>query len=250
MTVIVRRPKDFLFGTLQTAAAVSDTSISSTAFANLPTDYSTGLVLPLILLNPSLGTFEVVWATGHTSGSQTVTVVRGKEGTTAQAWPSGTQVICAPTASRDALGTFVSTSAPTDLHVGARNVVTDKGVVQEQTNTAGLQPSVGMANPGDVGVNRAGTAPPATSTIIVRSGYFSGTTDSSGKFTVPFQAPFPNACMAAVVMNAAANLYPLVLTAESPTGLTIQVYQYTSFGSGSPLTSGFVIPIMYFATGY
>lgn len=250
MSAITRAPKDFLLGTLSTAAAISDTSMSSAAFAGLPTTYSTTFVLPLVLLNPALDTYEVVWVTGHTSGSPTVTVVRGKESTNAQAWPSGSQVICAPTASRDALGTFASTSAPTDLHLGFRGVATDLGIVQEQTNTAGLQPSVGVANPGDVGLNRAGTPPPATSAILVRSGYFNATTDSSGSFTIPFHTAFPNACIAGVVMNAAANLYPLVVTAEAPSGLTVQVYQYTSFGSGTHLSAGFNIPVTYVATGY
>ena len=250
MTVIVRRPKDFVFGTLSNAAALSDTSISAPAFANLPVDYATGLVLPLVLLNPSLGTYEVVWVTAHSSGSQTVTVVRGKEGTTAQAWPSGTQVICAPTASRDALGTYVSTSSPTDLHTGYRGVATDKGAVQEQTAAAGLQPSVGVANPADVGQNRAGTQPPANAAMIMRSGYYVGTTDASGKVTIPFSSPFPNACHIGVANTANAFLYSMVVVAETASSMTVQFYQYTSFSAGTPVAAGLSIAVTYMAVGY
>lgn len=250
MPTITRRPKDFLFGTLSTAAAISDTAMSSTAFANLPTDYSTSLVLPLILLNPSLGTYEVVWVTGHSSGSQTVTVVRGKEGTAAQAWPSGTQVICAATASRDALGTFVSTSPPSDLHVGYRGVATDTGIVQEQTHTAGLQPSVGVANPADIGVNRAGTHPPATAAMVMRSGFFTGTTDGNGQFFIPFTTAFPNSCHAAGAQMASSSAYSMTVVSESPSGFTVQILQYLSFTSSTGVAAGVVLPVVYWAIGY
>lgn len=250
MPAIIRAPKDFVFGTLSTAAALSDNTVSSTAFAALPTTYSPTFVLPMILLNPAGNTYEVVWVTGHTSGSSVVNIVRGKEGTTAQAWPSGTQIICAPTAARDTLGTFVSTAAPTDLHVGYRGVATDLGLVQEQTNLGGLQPSVGVANPHDIGTNRAGTAPPANAAMVMRAGYFAATTDASGKFTLPFTTPFPNSILIGGVSEAGGGQYPTAVVSETAAGLVVQAFLWTSFSNVIALGSGQVFDVAYWAVGW
>lgn len=249
-----RLPVDYLFGTLATAAAVSDTTISSAAFTSLGTSYSnTGslvLYTPIVLHNPSLGQREVVWVVGHTAGSQQVTVLRGQEGTTAQAWPSNTQVLCAPTAARDALGLLASTALPSNAHLGYRNAETDLGATVEMTSAAGWQPSVGVANAADAGPNRSSGNPPNGSAILMRGGIYTGSTNTSGQITIPFRTPFPNACICGVITAATSQLGPFSMVSESATGLTMQVWTMTALNSATAIGSGVTCSFAYLAIGY
>ncbi|TDQ01240.1 hypothetical protein [Labedaea rhizosphaerae] len=132
-----RTPVDFSFGVLTNAAAVSDTVISSADFASLPSAATTSVYLPLVLLNPATKTHEKVWVTAHAAGATTLTVVRGRENTAAQAWPAGTQWVCAPTA-RDGLYPVTTRSAlPADAHVGMRCLIVDEAAVVERSSTQG-----------------------------------------------------------------------------------------------------------------
>lgn len=249
MSTIYRQPSDYLFGTLSNAAATSDTSISSTQFANLGTQYSASLVLPIVLHNPALGTHEVVWANNHGAGSQSLTVIRGKEGTAAQAWPAGTQWICAPTAARDGLSVTTAASLPSDAHVGMEVALIDIGIVVEQTLGGGWQAAVGIAKAADIGLGRGGAVPPEYSTMIVRAGQYTGTTNSSGQFTIPFTAPFPNACVNGLVVPAGNIVWALSVVGESATGLTVAAWQFTNFTTAVPVANQ-TIPVSYIATGY
>ena len=128
MTYELRMPRDFSFGQLSASATISDVTLSSTAFTSLPIIYTTAQYLPIVLLDAALGVYEIVYITGHASSSANVTVVRGREGSTARAWPSSTQWRAAPTV-RDTL--IVSTRAAlpgaNDAHLGLRASVSDEG---------------------------------------------------------------------------------------------------------------------------
>lgn len=247
-----RAPYDYLFGTLTTAISNTDTTITCSAFTVLPNTYLTNfLYLPLELHNPATGVREIVWVTAHTTSSTSVTVVRGKEGTSAVAWPAGSQIICAPTASRDALGSNNNTSLATitDAHLGWRTINTDTSVTLEQTYLAGLQPSVGVANYYDVGPNRAGSNPPAGAAIITRSGFFSGTPGAGGLLPVSFRTAFPNACLTVVVSNADYTIWNGLLT---PYGETASGFTAVSTNTGTSLTPNSTVAIKgnYIALGY
>jgi hypothetical protein len=161
-----RVPKDYFFATLTNSAAITDTSLVSADFAPLLTNYGTDWVLPLTLHDPVLKVYEVVWVTGHTVASTTVTVLRGKEGTTARAWPAGTQIICAPTL-RDGLVPMTRASLPADRHTGQRVALSDEGLTVQSTMDQGWLADVGVANPLDVGLRLSGGAIPAWKAITM-----------------------------------------------------------------------------------
>lgn len=76
---------------------VSTSTLSSPALARLPV-IDTSNHAAITLMDVAGGKYEVVHVTGHAAGATTATVVRGREGSTAQAWPSGTSWHQGPTA--------------------------------------------------------------------------------------------------------------------------------------------------------
>lgn len=127
----IRRPINNLFGQLSAPATISDTTLTSPSFATLPTDYSTstpGIYLPLTLKDDALGVYEIVYVTGHVGGSNNITVVRGREGSTARAWAASSAFQCAPTI-RDTITPYTRAGLPgaNDAHWGMRAYVTDEG---------------------------------------------------------------------------------------------------------------------------
>jgi hypothetical protein len=204
-----RQPADFAFGTLSVAAAIGDTSLSSAQFATLGSGFTTSAVMPIVLLNTATQTREVVWITAHTASSTSVTVVRGKEGTSAQAWPSGTQWICAPTAARDGLPSLTTSqiNALTDMHVGMRVLNTDTSQVLEYTFGAGWQAEVGPMRAADVGHNITGGTIPTNATIQIRADAVISAVPAAGLVTVTFPTAFPNACIGGFAGSCDHNLW-------------------------------------------
>ncbi len=121
----LRVPTNYSFGQLTNAAAISDTSLTSTDFAAVHSGLSTTTYLPITLQDPANKVFEIVWATAHTGGSNTLTVVRGREGSTARAWPASTLWACAPTLRDAVLPVPNAASLPPDPHVGLRVLLQD-----------------------------------------------------------------------------------------------------------------------------
>jgi hypothetical protein len=244
-----RMPADYLFGTLSQAAAVGDTSISSASFANLSTSYTTSAVLPVVLHNPSTGVREVVWVTAHTAAATSVTVVRGKEGTSAQAWPSGTQWIVAPTAARDGLSAYsaATLNAMTDQHVGMRALETDTSLVKHWTYAAGWQAEVGACRPADCGPTVSGGSVPAAANILTRVGCINNATPSSNIIAVTFATPFPNGVIAACSNSLAGTQFIGVVTCENLTasGMNLRVNQI----QGYPIAPG-IASLSYVAYGW
>jgi hypothetical protein len=249
---IYRLPIDYGVGTLTNAAAIGDTSLVSADFAALAGSgfYSASAVLPIVIHNPSTKAHEVVWVTAHTAASTTVTVVRGKEGTSAQAWPAGTQWVCAPTAARDGLGVYTSAqiAAMTDQHVGMSILEIDTGKLKTSTYGSGWGPTVGIAQPTDIGQNRSGTSISAQAAVTVRSAYVSGTTNGSGDISATFATPFPNGCQTAFACVADAGIWfgVVSVSTESATGLTMHCADISPFAAHA---SG-AVRLFYIAIGY
>lgn len=161
MTYENRLPSNYAFGTLSAAAAISDTSLQSAAFATaIPSGLSTTTYVPVTLQNPSTGVFEVVWINAHTAASTTVTVLRGREGTSALAWGSGTLWAVAPTLRDGVLPVTTRSALPADAHVGMRAYIIDEQVVVEKTlaqgwisTLANIRPSSTLRQTSTQGIN-------------------------------------------------------------------------------------------------
>lgn len=223
-----RRPRDGFFGTLSQPATISDTTLTGAAFANLPSDYSTGVYMPLTLKDDLLGVMEIVWVTGHAAGSQTVTVVRARESTAALAWSAATRFECAPTI-RDAV--MRGTVQPTDPHYGLRFYNASAGVTRlEVYSFGGWRPLLGVAPPETVGFGIDGvTQPPTTSVITMRSGLISGTTDANGDVTGVFRVAFPGGCNSVTITSTRFALNgPYVVSATSATGFSARAFSGTA----------------------
>lgn len=250
MSFEYRSTKDYFFTTLATPAAIGDvalTSVTSAGFADLPTDFSAGAagkVMPLVLHNPALGQYEVVWVTGHSSGSNTVNVTRGREGTTSRAWDAGTLVESAPT-SRDVLGATLSTTLPSDPNVGSRFVLTNLGRTVQRTKLAGWQADVGVALPSDIGPSLNGITPPADATMILRGGAANAAWNGSSAFAFSFASPFPNGISGIVLTSGSHLVRNVVRATVSTTGATVLAFDFQA----QPITSG-SIAIEYIAMGW
>lgn len=127
-----RRPLFDLQGSLLVGVGASDTQIRSSRFQSLATDYSTTSYLPLTIQDASGS--EIVWASGHSSASDGLTVVRGREGTSPRAFDTTAVVRCTPTL-RDVVPAVATRSAlPGDAHYGCRVLIIDEGQVVERTS--------------------------------------------------------------------------------------------------------------------
>jgi hypothetical protein len=227
-----RNSIDYFFGQLSTAAAVSDTTLTAAAFASLPSTYSTTSYLPLVLHDPTLGLEETVWVTAHTAASTSVTVVRGRQGTTARAWPSSTQVVNAPTV-RDVTLPFARASLPTDAHVGMRVPVSDEGIVAQRAYSGRWEADVGVGLPSEFGNRQDASAIPASSVLMMRGGCATGVTNASSQFAVVFKSPFPNQALTANI----------TWHSGTPGNLHFAIYP------GSLLFGGFTVYVFNTATG-
>lgn len=241
--------QNYFSGTLALAASVSDTTLSSTAFAALPTGYSTTIYQPIVLHNPASGIYEIAWITGHAANSQTVTVARGRESTTAQAWPANTQIIDAATAN-DMLGAYGSRSIlpASNMQTGYRASLVDENVTVEKT-VNGWLPSVGVAAPADVGpvLSSMTTFPPANSVIMVRAGRAQGAANVSGDTSFSYRTPFPTNTIAVTITSAVYDtLGPFVVYGADKNG-----FSFRSFGASSnPVANGTLVYVNFVAVGY
>lgn len=129
----IRCPIDDKFGQLTAGVTSLDTTLTSPDFASLPSDLSVTKYVPATLVDDAARLYETVWITGHAAGSSAVTVVRGREGTTARAWAAASVWKCAPTV-RDVIGSWTRGTLPGDAHLGMRAQLTDEsGRIVEKT---------------------------------------------------------------------------------------------------------------------
>jgi hypothetical protein len=184
-----RQVVNYFTTSLIVAASITDTTMRATGFTSLDSGLGAKYV-PLILKDDAQGVFEVVWASAHTAASDTITVVRGKEGTTARAWPAGTQVLSAPTA-YDVLMASVTANIPTDAYIGQRVMLGDKFETRERVSGY-WGPSVGVGIASDQGPNMNGTQAGNGAVFLKRMGSVLATTSASGTITVAYATVFPN----------------------------------------------------------
>lgn len=245
MTYEQRLHRDYFSGTLSLAASVSDVTLSSSAFTALGTAFSTTAYMPLELHNPSTGIYEVVWITGHAAASQTVTVVRGRENTTALAWPQNTQIIDAVT-KRDLVPDYTRATLPTDPSIGMRALVTDESNVVARM-LAGWGPAIGMANAAAMGPNRSAANPPSSANFLLSMGYgLNLTPNASGIVSVTWRQAFPTACFAAFAWSCDYTQYIgwCTPTTESTTGASFRLTGVSGTITNGPLS------IIYLGVGY
>ncbi len=219
-----RQVVNYFSTSLIVAASITDTTMRATGFTQL--DSTTGAKYQaLVLHDDAQGVYEIVWVSNHSAASDTVTVVRGKEGTTARAWPAGTRVEIAPTA-YDALYAAVVSSLPSDAPIGMRAMVGDKFEVRQRVNGGYWAPDVGVAIPADVGPNMNSVQPPDGSTILMRAQYVPAfTTDSQGNKTVNFKTAFPNGCLSAWVTSVDySHIGPFVVYGMSASAVSFTVF--------------------------
>lgn len=223
MAFSFRQARDYFSTQLTVAASITDTTLRAPAFTALDTDYGEKYV-PLVLHDDAAGVYEIVWVSAHASGSDTVTVARGKEGTSARAWPSGTRVECAPTR-RDMIIDTTAAGLPSDAHFGLRANRIDKLDRVVKTFT-GWVPEEGVALAADVGPNMHGVQPPDGAIIVMRAQYVPAfTTNSTGDKTVNFKQPFANNCLAAWLTSVDFNhVGPFVVSAVSASSCSFTVY--------------------------
>lgn len=246
-----RAPLNYVIGTLSTAAAISDTTLSAAIFAALPSDYSSTKYLPLVIHDPTAGLHEVVWVTAHTASSTSVTVVRARESTTALAWASGSHIMCAPTI-RDALSASTLAGLPSDAHTGMRAVVTDKNYIAERLHSGGWGPSCGVALADDVGPQPGGSNPPSSANIVLRAGHVSGLTNGSGEVAVTYRTPFPTATIAVMITPRATSVPIYSNDSQTASGFVCRVWKVTSL---APFVTAAMDPsysavFHYLAVGY
>lgn len=128
-----RQPTNYSFGALTQTATLQDTTLTSDDFrTRLPSGLSTILYVPITLQDPSTAAYEIVWATSHTAGSATATVLRGRENTTTTLWPAGTLWTISPTLRDGILPVPNRAALPTDAHVGLRAYLQDEQVTIEK----------------------------------------------------------------------------------------------------------------------
>lgn len=130
----LRLPLDYKFGTLVTSVDNVATELTSEAFRSFPSDLSLEKYVPVALVDEVNGSYEVVWVTGHAADSNVVTVARGREGSNASAWSSGT-VWRVSASVRDAVQALPSELWPADPHLGMRVVDSADGQNYIRTNT-------------------------------------------------------------------------------------------------------------------
>lgn len=248
----IRAAADYKFGTLSSAAALSDTSLSSAAFANLAgAYYTTGIYIPIVLHDPSVPVYEIVWITAHTAAATSVTVVRGKESTTARAWPSGTQWLAAPSI-RDALVAVTRANLPSDAHVGLRAALTDENQIVTKTMTGGWAAEVGAAVPSEFGKRNDGSTIPTGSVIVARGGKVTVNTIASARLPVTYTAPFPNQtlCVNVTLINGGAGTaFSLGVVDSLYTAAGFSAFLYTA-ANGADGGTGVTVTFSYMAFGY
>lgn len=215
-----RQTVNYFSTSLLVAASITDTTMRAAAFTGLDSNFGSKYV-PLILHDDAQGLYEIVWVSSHTAASDTVTVVRGKEGSTARAWPAGTRVECAPTAYDVNMAVVNSAALPSDAPIGMRAMLGDKGETRERVSGY-WGPSVGVGIASDQKNNMHTVTPPQGSTFLVRMGTAGPTTDANGLLACTFQTPFPNACHTLIpistFLNAGGNL---VVGLVSATGANV-----------------------------
>ena len=161
----------FIFGnfintTLSAAATSTDTSLSVTSATNFPT-LETGQQIPVTLINAATQTvYEIIYVTAI-SGT-TITVLRGQEGTVAQAWSIGDLVKGCITAAT------VSPSPGTHSPVSSETLPVTLGTLKVTPGTLTEDITLTTPNAGDPGSETTIYGSASAYTTTVSTGVTSG----------------------------------------------------------------------------
>ena len=199
---------NFINTTLSAAATSTDTSLSVTSATNFPT-LETGQQLPITLINAATQTvYEIIYVTAI-SGT-TLTVLRGQEGTVAQAWSIGDLVKGCITAAT------VSPSPGTHSPVSSETLPVTLGTLKVTPGTLTEDITLTTPNAGDPGSETTiyGSASAYTTTVST------GVTSGSPYIEMPYGSP----------------VYSYVIPASSPgAGIRLDFdgtnYRATTFGT-------------------
>lgn len=247
---VFRDNRNYFFGTLSAGCASTDVTLSSASFANLPNAYygATSIILPLILQNAATGAFEIVYVTAHTASSTSITVVRGQEGSTAQAWPAGTPVGNDIT-TYDGKPVGPKAGFPAAPQIGLEGVFSDAlfgGIPAIATANAGWQPSVGMGWNTDQGNDIAtAAAVPAGSTILCRAGQRISGSPAAHILAITFVNPFPNGIITCIAGSGNQGQFQGVVACSSMTRTG-----FTAFCSQLDTSSPGTATVNYLAVGW
>lgn len=238
-----------LYGQMAAGFTAATTSIVDSSFTTIPVITASSQYMPITFTDSTAKLTEIVWVTAHSSGSNTITVARGKEGTTARAWTTGTPWAQAETV-RDGQITATSGAQPSERHVGMRWVDTDTGLAKAQSFNGGIVPQFGVALPSDVGPNRAATTPATGSTIVMRGEIETITTNSVGDANVQYRTAFPNGCISVVANGADFTTFAGVteVWSEGTTGFDLRAIGFNSGGAFAVVNTTF--KISYVAMGW
>ena len=157
---------NFVQTTLSATASTTDTSLSVTSATNIPIPES-GQQFPLTLVDAATETiFEIVYVT-EVSGT-TLTVLRGQEGTIAQAWKIGDLVKGSPTT-----GT-TSPSPGTHYPVASETLPTTLGKLSVMPGTLTADITLTLPGSGDAGSETTIYGSAAAYTTTVSTGVTTG----------------------------------------------------------------------------
>ena len=202
---------NFINTTLSAAVTSTDTSLSVTSATNFPT-LETGQQIPVTLINAATQTvYEIIYVTAI-SGT-TITVLRGQEGTVAQAWSIGDLVKGCITAAT------VSPSPGTHSPVSSETLPVTLGTLKVTPGTLTEDITLTTPNAGD----------PGSETTIYGSASAYTTTVSTG---VTSGSPY-------IELPDGSQVYSYVIPASSP-GAGIRIvwdgtnYRATMFGQVAP----------------
>lgn len=244
MPQIYRLLRDFKFGTLPAPGiSASATTITNPQFASLPAFSAGDAYLPMTLMDPTAQLGEVIWVVAHASGSNDVTVQRGKEGSTALPWSAGTVWQCAPTAQDGLAEKGVATSP----YVGQRVLDGSSGRVEEYTYNQGWQPSAGAFKPGQAGLAADGTSMPGYGVGEIRCGTTTVTTNGSGFATVSLASPFTNKHAGGVLCSADESLFVGSMTWLAP---TLSNFQFVAAHYTGSIAASINIKLNYWCWGW
>lgn len=116
----LRKRADFVAGGLTLGISATDTTMSSPGLMDLPPIGSTEFAALALFRTDASGRVtkkEIVWVLDHVVGTSAATIVRGREGTTAQVWDIGDRWSHTQTA-RDITIICTSATRPVNPHIG------------------------------------------------------------------------------------------------------------------------------------
>lgn len=135
----------YAFGSLSAAVGVGDTTVQSAEFGtDLPAGLSTTTYVPITVHDPVSHVYEIMWVIGHAASSSACTVVRGRESSTARAWPTGTAWAATPTVRDGVMSVADRASLPADPHSGMRVSLRDEMVMLSWTPGLGWGTNLGL----------------------------------------------------------------------------------------------------------